>query len=123
MQNHEFWRLCSRSCTRYYLDDIIKLEDLNSDNILIDENLLESFLIYDISCKTLVEVKPLCIRFDKVCRFIRVYDGNRYLTLFGSEKYVIYNKIRYLISLKRYISYVFSHYYTKLKVNFPSKTY
>ena len=50
--------------------------------------------------------------------FIRIYDGIRYLTLFGCEKYnAIYNKIRYLISLKRRITYIFSHYFAKTSVD------
>ena len=43
-------------------------------------------MIYDISYKTLIDPKPLSIRFDKIDGFIRIYDGTRYLTLFGSEK-------------------------------------
>ena len=44
--------------------------------------------------------KPLAIRIDKIDGFIRVYDGTRYLVLFGSEKYdFIYNRIRYPISV------------------------
>ena len=40
-------------------------------------------------------------RFDEVDRFTRIYVGTRYLALFGFEKYdAIYNKIRWLISLK-----------------------
>ena len=35
---------------------------------------------------------------------IRIYEGTRYLTLFGSEKYVICNRIRHLISLKSSIT-------------------
>ena len=31
--------------------------------------------------------KPLHIKFDKVDLFIRVFDGTRYLVLFGPEKY------------------------------------
>ena len=43
--------------------------------------------------------KPLCIKLDKEDGFIKVYDGIRYLSLFGPEKYdVIYNKIRCLVS-------------------------
>ena len=50
------------------------------------------------SFKTLIGVKPLRIRFDKVDGLIRVYDGTRYLVLFGIEKYdFIYNRIRCLI--------------------------
>ena len=102
----------------YYFDDIIKFEDFNFDNILIDEKLHENILIYDISYKTLIEEKPWHIRFDKTGGFIRVYDGSRYLTLFGSDKYdAIYNRIRYLTSLKSGITCVFSHYYAKIKVD------
>ena len=44
-----------------------------------------------------MNAKPLCIRFDKIDGFIRVYDRTRYLVLFGSEKYdSMYNRIRYL---------------------------
>ena len=39
--------------------------------------------------------------FDKVDGFITVYDGTRYLVLFGPEKNdAICNRIRYLISQK-----------------------
>ena len=49
-------------------------------------------------------------RFDKIDGFIRIYDGTRCLTLFGCKKYdAIYNKIRYLISQKSGITYIFSH--------------
>ena len=47
----------------------------------------------------MIGLKCLSIRFDKIDGFIRIYDGNRYLILFGPEKYdVPYNKIKYLIS-------------------------
>ena len=50
---------------------------------------------------------PLRLRFDKINGFIRTYDGIRYLVLFGPEKYdAIYNRVRYLISLKSSIKYV-----------------
>ena len=45
--------------------------------------------------------KPLRIRFDEIERFIKIYDGIRYLVLFGSGWYcAIYNRFRYLISVK-----------------------
>ena len=57
------------------------------------------------------------IRFDKIYRFVRIYDGTRYLALFGSENYdAIYIRIRYLIGLKSSITYIFSHYFAKMKV-------
>ena len=65
-------------------------------------------MIYDISYKTFIVPKPLRIRFDKIDGCIRIFDGTTYLTLLGSEKYdAIYNGIRYLISLKSSIPYVF----------------
>ena len=58
------------------------------------------------------------IRFDKIDGFIRIYKGTRYLPLFGSEEYdAIYNRIRYLISLKSSITYILSHYFAKIKID------
>ena len=76
-------------------------------------------MIYDIAYKNLIDPKPLRIRFFKIDRIIRICDGTRYLTLFGSEKYeAIYNRIRYLIRQKKVaITYIFSHYFWKLKVD------
>ena len=49
---------------------------------------------------TLIGSKPLCIRFNKVDGFIRVYDGTSDLLLFGDEKYdSVYIRIRYLIGV------------------------
>ena len=45
--------------------------------------------------------------------------GGRYSTLFGSENYdAVYNRIRYLVSLKSGITYIFSHNFAKIKVDF-----
>ena len=60
-----------------YFDGIIKLEDFDFDNILIDEKSHKNILIYDILCRTLIGPKPLSIRFDKIDGLIRIYDGNR----------------------------------------------
>ena len=70
-------------------------------------------MIYDISNKTLIDPKPLRIRFDKIEGFIRIYDGTRYLTLLSSEK----ADAIYFISLKSSITYIFSHHFAKVKVN------
>ena len=60
----------------------------------------------------------MLIRFDKIDGFIRVYDGSRYLVLFGNEKYdSICNRVRYLISLKSGITYIICHNYVKIKVD------
>ena len=90
--------------TRYYFDDIIKIEDCNLDNILIDGKSHENILVYNTSYKTLIDVKPLCIRFEKIDGFNRVYDGTRYLVFFVSENYnSIYN--------------IIFHNYAKIKVD------
>ena len=58
------------------------------------------------------------IRFDKIDGFIKIYQGTRYVVLLGPEKYdAIYNRIRYPISLKSGITYLFSHYHVEIKVD------
>ena len=97
MENDEFKKVGINNRKCYYFNDIIKLEDFDIVNILIDKKSYENMLIYDISYKTLIDPKPLRIRFDKIDGFIRVYDGARYLTFFGSEKYdAVSDRIRYL---------------------------
>ena len=60
----------------------------------------------------------MCITFDKLDGFIRIFDGTRYLTLLDSEIFnAIYDKIRYLQSLKSRIAYIFSNYFAKTKVD------
>ena len=56
-----------------------KIEDFDIDNMLLDQKSYENNLVYNIACKNLITAKHLSIRFDKVGRFIRVYDGNKYL--------------------------------------------
>ena len=102
----------------YYFNEIAKIEDFNIDNTLIDEISNKNILVYFISYKTLIDAKPLRIRFDKMDGFIRFYDGIRYLVLLGCEKYdFIYNRIRYLIGMKSGITYAMSHNYAKNKVD------
>ena len=70
-------------------------------------------MIYGISFKSLIGPKFLHIRFDKIDGFIRIYDGTRHLTMFGSGKYdAICNRSRYLLmhyflSLKSSMSHMF----------------
>ena len=62
--------------------------------------------------------KPSRFRFDRVDAFIRVYDGTRYLVLFGPEKCdAFYNRIIHLISQKSGIIYVIYHNYTRIKID------
>ena len=116
MDNNDIKKVQIKNHMCCYFDDIIKLKDFDI-NILIDEKLHENILIYEISYKTLIGSNILCIRFDKIDGFIRIYDGTRYLTLLGSGKYdVIYNRIRYLISLKSGITYFFLTFLRKSKL-------
>ena len=98
--------------------NIIKIENFDLDNILIDEKSSENILVYDISYKTLIGAKPLRIRPNNVDGFIRVYDETRYLVLLGGEKYdFIYNKTFDLIGAKSDITYVIFHNYPKINVD------
>ena len=107
MKNNEFKKVPIKNCTCYYFDEITKLEDFDFNNILTVKKSHEKTLIYDISYKTLIGPKPFRIRLDKIDGFIIIYDGTRYLTLFGSEK----------CGLKSGITYIFSHCFPKIKVD------
>ena len=66
----------------------------------------------------MISAKPLHIRFDNVDGLIRVYDGTRYLVLFGPEIYdSIYNRIRCLTTQKSGITYLFSRNYARIKID------
>ena len=59
----------------------------------------------------------MVFRLDKVDGFVRAYNGTRCLVLFGPEKYdASCNKIRYLVSQKTSIIYVFSRNYARIKL-------
>ena len=62
---------------------IFRWHDFDLDNIVIDKISHENILIYEISYKTFNDPKLLPIRFFKIDGIIRIYDGIRYLTLFG----------------------------------------
>ena len=80
----------------------MKVEDNDFDNILLDEGTYENILIYDISYKIFMGSKPLRITFDKVDGVIKIYDGTRYLELFGSRKYnAFYEKIHITLIIHR----------------------
>ena len=86
----------------YHFDEIIRVEDIDF-HILLDEKSYKNILAHDISYKTFMGAKPLHIRFDKVNRIIKIYDGIRYLEIFGPRIYnAIYDRINYLISKKKW---------------------
>ena len=53
----------------------MKVIDIYSKNILLDEKICKNKLIYDISNKTFMGSKPLRIWFDKIDGFIKIYGG------------------------------------------------
>ena len=113
MKNNKFNKVRIKNRMCYYFDDIIKLENFD-----INEKPYENILINDISSKTQLGSNTLRIRFNEIDGFVRIYDEARYLTLFGSEKYdAIYDRIRYLLSLKSGVTYIFSHYFAQIKVD------
>ena len=106
--NYELKEIYIKNFTCYYFDDIIKFEDFDFDNILINGKSYKNTLTYNFSYKILIGAKTLRIRFDKINGSISIYDESRYLVLLGPKKYdLIYDRIRYLIGLKSNIKYVF----------------
>ena len=94
-----------------YFDEIMRVEDFDFDDNLLDKKLNESpyenILVYDISCKPFMGAKPLHIRFDKVDGFIKVYDGITFFLLFGPWRYdSIYGRIRYVINDKKVVLHI-----------------
>ena len=77
MEEKEKWKkkeiFCTKNCTCYYFDDIIKFEEFNFDNILIDEKSYENILIYDVLNRTFVGTKSLRFRVNKMSGFIGIY--------------------------------------------------
>ena len=62
--------------------------------------------------------KSLRIRFDEIDGFIKIYDGVRYLVFFVSGLYdVIYNKIRYLISVKGCVTDSINHNFARIRID------
>ena len=79
----ELWML-------FYFSDIIKFEDFDFDNILINEKVYKNILIYNILYRALIGPKPQHISFDKINGFIRVYN----VTLWN------FNDMQYYLALK-----------------------
>ena len=46
-----------KNCAWQYFDEIIKVEDFNFGNILIDKKRFENILVYNISYRTLTDAK------------------------------------------------------------------
>ena len=109
------FKIKSRTCN-YFMTN--KVESFGFHNILLDKQFHDKISVCDISYKTLTGAKVLRRTFDKVNAFIRVYDGNRYLALFGPEEdYVIYKSTRDFLSQEIDITYAFSNNLARVKVD------
>ena len=71
-----------KSCTCFYFDDTMTVIDISFNDILLNEKSHKNTLIHDVLYKTFMGDKPLRIRFHNIDRFIKVYDGIRYLVTF-----------------------------------------
>ena len=76
------------------MDGIIKIKSFDFNNISLDKKSCENWLIYEISYKTLIGAKPLCIMFHEFDGFIKDYNGTKYFALFGPEKNMMPFSIR-----------------------------
>ena len=84
---------------------MIKIEDFDFDDILIYKKSYEKILIYELLYKNLIGTKRLRISFDKMDGFMmRVYNGPRYLVLFGHV----------IIHIKLVINKDHNHYYNNI---------
>ena len=85
----------------------------------MENNKFQNVCIKNRTCSYFDDIRlTLRITFDEIHRFIRIYDGGRYLVLLGPEIHnAIYNRIRYLTSFKSVITYIIS-YFAKIKVDF-----
>ena len=63
-RNDELKQINIKNGTCYYFDDILKIEDFDIDNILIDEKSYKNILVYNISYKSLIDSEPL--RLDSI---------------------------------------------------------
>ena len=70
MENNELKRFCIKNRMCHYFEDIIKIEDFDFDNILLNEKSYKNILVYDISYKSLIGAKKLRIWFNKVSEFM-----------------------------------------------------
>ena len=57
---------------------------------------------------------PLRFRFDEIDRFIKIYDGLKYLVLFGSR---FYDRIKYFISTKSGITDSINYNFAKIRID------
>ena len=109
--NDELKEFSIKNATGYCFDDITSIADFFFYKS--NEDSYENILIYNISDKHFMGAKTLYIRFNKVAGFIKIYDGTRYLVLFGIARYnAIYDRIR-----KSSITYSLNHNFANTRID------
>ena len=86
----------NRTC--YYFDDIIRIRDINPNNILLNEKLQRKILIYDVSYKTFMGEKPCVFSLIKqidLLKCLMELDIQYYLIMGDMTKFVISYQIFY----------------------------
>ena len=62
--------------------------------------------------------KQLCISFDKIDGYVKIYDGIRYLAIFDYWSYdEICNRFRYLISEKSSITDSINYHFGRIRID------
>ena len=87
---------------------------LNSEIFIRRKKEYKKNLIYNISHKNFMSSIPLRFRFDEIDRFIKIYDGLKYLELFGSR---FYDRIKYFISKKSGITDSIKYNFAKIRID------
>ena len=74
-------------------------------------------MTYDISYKTSMGAKPLCIRYNEVDAFTKIYNGIKQLVLFDCGWFdKIDDRIKYLIIEKNGIADSINHNFAKIRI-------
>ena len=93
-----------------FFDDLIRDIDIYFGNILLAEKSYKTFeniLVCKISCKTFMSSISLCIRFDKIDTWIKIYDGIRYLVILDRNWFEkICDNIKYFVTKKKVLQIV-----------------
>ena len=87
---------------------------------VLDGKSYENILVFNILYKKILEAKPLRIRFAKVDRLIKIYNGIRYLEVSNScdINYRIYNAIfDRIISEKSGIADSIDHNFVRIRID------
>ena len=75
MKSKNEWKeidIRKRAC--YYFDDIINGTEIDLSTTLLNKKIDQNILVCDISYKTAMGQKPLCIKFDKIDGVIIILD-------------------------------------------------